>query len=464
MAAGRDTIVACATPPGQGGVGVIRLSGPLVPSIAERVAGYQPKPRYATYCEFRDSSLTLLDTGLVLYFPAPHSFTGEDVLELQAHGSPIIISCLIEWLISMGARLAEPGEFSFRAFHNEKIDLVQAEAIADLIGASSRQAALSASRSLKGDFSKVIYDLEKRLIVLRSQVEAAIDFSDEEIDVLSCEAMLSNAKALSHLLGDVLLDAKQGALLREGVQLVIAGPTNAGKSSLMNSLSKQEVSIVTSIPGTTRDVLRQSILLDGLEGLPIHCVDTAGLRESDDTVEVIGIKKAWGEMEQADIILLMVDSLDPNCTDTMLHWLQQCQKTLRPDIPFILVKNKIDLLSDNGDECTPGVSEFYGYPCVSVSVKTQEGLQLLSQSIKKAVGYQAEGRESSFIARSRHIQCLKAAHKHLTHCIEQLEQKNAFELFAEDLHHVQNLLGQIVGQTTPDDLLGEIFSTFCIGK
>jgi len=455
------TIVACATPPGRGGVGVIRVSGPLVQSIAKTVVGRLPKPRHATYCEFRDQSSSLIDSGLVLYFPAPHSFTGEDVLELQAHGGPVVIACLIEWLLSMGAVLAEPGEFSYRAFQQGKIDLVQAEAIADLIDASSRQAALSASRALKGEFSKAINTLDSQLISLMTYVEASIDFSDEPIDCLAHSKVLEKARLCLDDFDALLLKARQGALLRDGVQLVIAGPANAGKSSLMNALSQQEVAIVTEIPGTTRDVLRQSVILSGLEGLPVHCVDTAGLRVSDDVVEKIGIQKAWGEMAKADIVLLMVDATEAIESEVFTHWLSLCQKKLPDTVPIIFVVNKIDLLDKNNQ---PRLSQWRDYPCIYLSVKTQLGMDSLASAIKTVVGYQGEGGENDFIARTRHIQWLKEAKQHMQHGVSQLVASDCIELFAEDLRQAQAALGQIVGKLTSDDLLGHIFSTFCIGK
>lgn len=440
-----DTIVAIATPPGRGGVGIIRLSGPKAYSIAMNINGNKElQPRFATFCSFYSDSL--VDQGLIIYFKAPNSFTGEDVIEIQAHGSPVVLDMLTKACIQMGARMARPGEFSERAFLNDKIDLTQAEAIADLIQASSQTAARMALKSLQGEFSSKINQLNEQLIYLRLYVEAAIDFPEEEIDFL-------NDGKVAHLLQSILTElnairaqANQGVILREGLSLVIAGKPNAGKSTLINCLAGRDVAIVTEIAGTTRDVMREHILLDDI---PLHIIDTAGLRESTDIVEKEGIKRAWNELKKADCVLLVVD-----VNDSDHHVLAQEIKTALPvDVPIITVFNKIDMLAYKNQKKEPGVS---------ISAKSGEGIDQLKQAIKDIVGYQPN--EGQFLARRRHLNALDEAKNLLTVGQQQLSEHRAGELLAEDLRLAHHVLCEITGEFSSDDLLGRIFSSFCIGK
>lgn len=443
-----DTIVAIATPPGRGGVGIIRVSGSLAYSIALKIASITSLlPRETNYRAFYGHDNELIDQGLLLYFKNPHSFTGEDVVEFQVHGAPVVLDVLLQECVLLGARLAKPGEFSERAFLNNKIDLTQAEAIADLIHASSQTAARMAVRSLQGDFSKKINQLSAGLIHLRLFVEAAIDFPEEEIDFLSDGKVGAMLASLRQELDVLRANAKQGALIREGLSIVIAGRPNAGKSTLINLLAGRDVAIVTDVPGTTRDVMREHILLDGI---PLHIIDTAGLRESDDIVEKEGIRRAWQEVERADCILLVIDASctsDPNVLDDAI------QSVLTADIPVIRVFNKIDAL---------GFSAKSESNTVYLSAKSGEGLCLLKEKIKQVVGFQPA--EGQFLARRRHIQALDTAQALLLAGHHQLATARAGELLAEDLRLAHDALCEITGEFTSDDLLGEIFSSFCIGK
>jgi tRNA modification GTPase len=441
-----DTIVASATPPGRGGVGIIRLSGPRAYAIAMNINGNKElKPRVATFCSFY--SETLIDQGLMLYFKNPHSFTGEEVIEIQAHGSPIILDMLVKSCIQAGARMARPGEFSERAFLNNKIDLTQAEAIADLIQASSQTAARMALNSLQGEFSNKINQLNEQIVNLRLYVEAAIDFPDEEIDFLSEGKVAKLLKRILDELDAIRSQANQGVMLREGLSLVIAGRPNAGKSTLINRLAQREVAIVTEIAGTTRDVMREHILLDDI---PLHIVDTAGLRESTDVVEKEGIKRAWQELKKADCVLLVVDINNPD----QHHLLNKEVKVALPDeVPIITVFNKID---------TVGHSAEIQDHTVYLSAKSGEGMDNLKHIIKHVVGYQPN--EGRFLARRRHLQALDDAKKIITMGQKQLSEHCAGELLAEDLRVAHRVLGEITGEFTSDDLLGRIFSSFCIGK
>ena len=441
-----DTIVAVATPAGRGGVGIIRVSGELSASIATAILGLLPPPRKATYTEFKSEQDDILDSGIALYFPSPHSFTGENVIEFQGHGGPVVLDMVLKRCLSLGARLARPGEFSERAFLNDKLDLAQAEAISDLIDSSSEQAARSALRSLQGHFSSAIDELLKHLIELRVYVEAALDFPDEEIDFLAGDAVTTRLDTIKQQLQEIFSKAKQGSLLREGMQLVIVGQPNAGKSSLLNALSGSDSAIVTDVAGTTRDVLRETINLDGM---PLHIIDTAGLRESNDPVEKIGIERAWQEIEKADLILLLIDDNDKN-TDTNERILKQ----LPTSLPILQVHNKIDLSQQK-----LGQREGKIY----ISAKQQIGIAVLKSELKHYMGYQSEI-EDSFIARRRHIQALEETQQAVDNAEYQLRECNAGELMAEELRLAQDSLGQITGRYTPDDLLGEIFSNFCIGK
>ncbi len=441
-----STIAAIATAPGKGGVGIVRVSGPQTATIAQAILGELPKPRSARFQVFRDVDDEAIDEGIALYFPAPNSFTGEDVLELQGHGGPIVMDRLLARCIALGAELARPGEFSERAFLNDKLDLAQAEAIADLIESGSIQAARSAMRSLQGVFSKQVQDLVDALIRQRVYIEAALDFPEEEIDFLAMPEVTQGIEALLERLDTVFAKAQQGRLLREGLQVVIVGQPNAGKSSLLNRLAGQETAIVTAVPGTTRDVLREYIQLDGL---PLHVVDTAGLRQSQDPVEQEGIRRAWAEVEVADVLLLLVDA-QQGMTAEDYAILEQFPQTL----PVIHVFNKSDLLP------CPAVSakdELY------ISAKTGAGIERLVTRLKSVVGYQTVA-EDSFIARRRHLQALERAHQHIVQAKAQLIHSQAGELVAEELRLAQQALGEITGKFTPDDLLGEIFSSFCIGK
>jgi tRNA modification GTPase len=450
-----ETIAAVATAQGRGGVGIVRVSGPLAQSIALAVSGRQLKPRYAHYGPFNDADGLVLDQGLALYFPGPHSFTGEDVLELQGHGGPVVLDLLLRRCVQLGARLARPGEFSERAFLNDKLDLAQAEAIADLIEASSEQAARNALRSLQGEFSKRVHELTERLINLRIYVEAAIDFPEEEIDFLADGHVLKLLDSVRSDLAGVLKQAGQGALLREGMTVVIAGRPNAGKSSLLNALAGREAAIVTSIAGTTRDVLREHIHIDGM---PLHVVDTAGLRDTDDHVEKIGVERALNAIHAADRVLLVVDANTPEALDPFALWPEFLQQ--RPDpAKLTLIRNKADLSNEpvSMQVCDDG------HVTISLSAKSTEGLDLLREHLKTCMGYE-QTLEGSFSARRRHLDALKQASTALEHGHAQLTLAGAGELLAEDLRQAQQVLGEITGAFSSDDLLGRIFSSFCIGK
>ena len=441
-----DTIVAVATPSGRGGVGIIRVSGDLSAFIATKILGSVPSPRKAVYTEFKSEHGDILDSGIAIYFPSPHSFTGEHVIEFQGHGGPVVLDMVLKRCLALGARLARPGEFSERAFLNDKLDLAQAEAISDLIDSSSEQAARSALRSLQGHFSSAIDELLNHLIELRVYVEAALDFPDEEIDFLAGDAVTDRLDTIKQQLQDIFNKAKQGSLLREGMQLVIVGQPNAGKSSLLNALSGNESAIVTEVAGTTRDVLRETINLDGM---PLHIIDTAGLRDSNDPVEKIGIERAWKEVEKADLILLLIDDNNKNTEAN-----QAILKQLPSHLPIFQVHNKIDL---SGKKSGKRKGKIY------ISAKQHIGIELLKEHLKHYMGYQSE-KEDSFIARRRHLQALEATQLAVDNAEYQLKECNAGELMAEELRLAQDSLGQITGKYTPDDLLGEIFSNFCIGK
>lgn len=451
----KDTIVAQATPIGRGGVGILRVSGPLATEVAKAVVGKELKPRLANYLPFQDIDGTTLDQGIALFFKAPNSFTGEDVLELQGHGGQVVLDLLLKRILQVkGVRLAKPGEFSEQAFLNDKLDLAQAEAIADLIDATSEQAARSALKSLQGEFSNKVNQLVDQVIYLRTYVEAAIDFPDEEIDFLADGKIEGHLNDIIAQLDKVRREAKQGSILREGMKVVIAGRPNAGKSSLLNALAGREAAIVTNIAGTTRDVLREHIHIDGM---PLHIIDTAGLRDATDEVERIGITRAWHEIEQADRILLMLDSTDADSQNTEKVRSEFLQK-LPAKLPVTIIRNKTDLTGES-----EGLSEENGYTTIRLSAQTQQGVELLREHLKQAMGYQA-GSEGGFMARRRHLESLENAAVHLQNGHIQLTQFFAGELLAEELRLVQNHLSEITGQFTSDDLLGNIFSSFCIGK
>ncbi|GHB02827.1 tRNA uridine-5-carboxymethylaminomethyl(34) synthesis GTPase MnmE [Modicisalibacter luteus] len=450
----QDTIAALATPPGRGGVGIIRVSGPLSREIASQVLGHCPSPRHAFYGPFAGHDEQIIDEGIALYFPGPHSFTGEDVLELQGHGGPVIMDLLLERCVQLGARLARPGEFSERAFLNDKLDLAQAEAIADLIDASSRAAAENALRSLQGEFSQRVTTLVERLIELRMYVEAAIDFPEEEIDFLADGRVAAMLDKVRHELASVRAAAGQGSLMREGMSVVIAGRPNAGKSSLLNALTEQDTAIVTDIEGTTRDVLREHIHIDGM---PLHIIDTAGLRDTPDAVEQIGVARAWNEIEKADRVLLLVDAALTQATDPMSIWPEFVARLSDPT-RLTLVRNKIDASQE-----TPGLDLSTTPPTLRLSAKTGAGVDNLKEHLKSVMGYSATT-EGRFSARRRHLDALDRADDALDKGEAQLQGFGAGELLAEDLREAQQALGEITGEFSADDLLGKIFGEFCIGK
>jgi len=450
----QDTIAAIATAAGRGGVGIVRISGPDSLSFAESILGFKPKNRFAHYCDFYGSDAQRLDQGIAIFFKGPNSFTGEDVVELQAHGGPVILDMLLNRIMQLGGRLAEPGEFSQRAFLNDKLDLVQAEAVADLINSTSEHAARSALRSLQGAFSEQIDRLVEQLIELRKFVEAAIDFPEEEIDFLSESNVLVQLDELLGELESLLENANQGALLSEGIRVVIAGKPNAGKSSLLNALAGKDSAIVTEIEGTTRDVLKEQISIDGM---PLHIIDTAGLRESDDKVERIGIDRAWQEIDQADRILLVYDAKDPSPEVSDGLWAEFVQRLASTD-HLTLIRNKIDTT-----DIEAGINLEGPYPVVSLAAKTHQGLSYLTEHLKECVGFDSTN-EGSFTARRRHINALEKALEALKQGRRQLTDLNAGELLAEELRISQEALGEITGKFRPDELLGEIFSSFCIGK
>lgn len=456
----QDTIVAAATPPGRGGVGIVRVSGPMVCEIADQILHRQKsgplQPRYAHYAQFIDEQNHLIDEGIALYFPKPNSFTGEDVLELQGHGGPVVIDQLVRRVAQLGARMARPGEFSERAFLNDKLDLAQAEAIADLIDSSSEQAAKSALNSLKGIFSSKVKNLVESLIHLRMYVEAAIDFPEEEIDFLADEHVKSQLENLIAEFQHVIAEAKQGVILRDGMTVVLAGKPNAGKSSILNALAGEDRAIVTSIAGTTRDVLREHIHIDGM---PVHIIDTAGLRDSPDEVEQEGIRRAYQAIESADQVLLISDiSNDADAKDSISEIETDAFEQHRSNKKITLVENKIDLI-----EQAPEIIESEQGTRVRISAKQGVGIELLRQHLKQVMGYK-QSAESQFSARRRHLDALDRGYDFVLQGKAQLEGMGAGELMAEDLRQAQQCLGEITGEFTPDDLLGRIFSSFCIGK
>lgn len=450
----QDTIAAQATPPGRGGVGIIRVSGKLASDIAASVLGQTPKARYAHYGNFYAADGQPLDQGIALFFPGPNSFTGEDVLELQGHGGPVIMDFILRRVIELGARLARPGEFSERAFLNDKLDLAQAEAIADLIDSASEQAARCALRSLSGEFSNRIHSLVEALIQLRIYVEAAIDFPEEEIDFLADGKVQGDLEEILAQVEKVQQEARQGSLMREGMNVVIAGRPNAGKSSLLNALAGQERAIVTEIAGTTRDVLREHIHLDGM---PLHIIDTAGLRDAPDEVERIGISRAWEEIRNADRVLLMVDGTSTDTDDPEAIWPEFVHQL--PDADKItVIRNKTDLTDE-----PIGMRDAHGHTLIALSAKAGLGMDLLRDHLKACMGYQSTT-EGGFLARRRHLEALAQAQALLQTGLDQLVINGAGELLAEDLRQAQQHLNEITGEFSSDDLLGRIFSSFCIGK
>jgi tRNA modification GTPase len=447
--AAADTIVALASPAGVGGVAVVRLSGPQALALAEALVGPLPAPRHAALRCFVGDDGSPIDEGIVLVFPRPRSFTGEDVVELQGHGGPVVVDQLLAHLLSLGARLARPGEFSERAFLNGRLDLVQAEAVADLIAAGSADSARLALRTLQGELSRRVEALLDGLVRLRCHVEATIDFPDEEIDVLADAAVLADLDVLRTAIAALLGSAHRGRLLRDGLRVVIAGPPNAGKSSLLNALVGHDAAIVTAIPGTTRDVLREYIQLDGL---PLHVVDTAGLREAADVVEQEGIRRARAEIAGADRVLWVYDDSHAPPARAELQI-----AGLPADVPLTLVRNKIDI-TGTAAGLSPGQP-----PTIAISATTGAGLDALRDHLKESAGYRT-GDHGEFIARRRHLDALGRVRMALDRARSILLERRAGELVAEDLRAAQNALGEITGVFTPDDLLDQIFSSFCIGK
>ncbi|WP_089729478.1 tRNA uridine-5-carboxymethylaminomethyl(34) synthesis GTPase MnmE [Candidatus Thiosymbion oneisti] len=444
-----ETITAIATPPGIGGVGIVRVSGPLASVVAEGLIGRVPKPRFATLADFRARDGEVIDQGIVLFFPAPRSFTGEDVLELQGHGGPVVLDLLLQRALELGARPARPGEFSERAFLNGKLDLAQAEAVADLIESTTEVAARLAGRTLQGELSRRVEGLLEGIVHLRSFVEAAIDFPDEEIDFIADSQVEADLQDLIHDARGLLTSGHQGHLIREGLDLVIAGPPNAGKSSLLNALAGVDAAIVTDIPGTTRDLLRQQIQIGGM---PLHIIDTAGLRPARDPIEQEGVRRAREQIEQADHILWVFDGQsDPDHRDFDVS-------RLPAHVPLTYVRNKIDLTG------TPaGLKQGPSGPEVAISALTGAGVDVLCEHLKAICGFPAST-EGVFMARRRHLDALDRTLVCLDSALELLRQAPAVELVAEDLRQAQRALGEITGEFTPDDLLDRIFSGFCIGK
>ena len=442
-----DTIVAIATPPGNGGVGIIRISGGRVTEIAAQLTKKILTPRTALFTTFLDQDNSIIDSGIALYFPAPASYTGEDVLELQAHGGSVILNMLLKRVLALGARLARPGEFTERAFLNNKLDLAQAEAVADLISSSTEQSVRSAQRSMQGVFSEQINTLITELTELRIYIEAAIDFVDEEIDFLTDGVVEKRLISLVKRLEEIQQTAKQGRLLRDGMTVVLAGKPNAGKSSLLNALAGHDAAIVTDIAGTTRDVLRERIQIDGM---PLHIIDTAGLRESTNAVEQEGVRRAQEEIRKADKVLALIDIRD---TDP-----QALLDSIPEGLDITTLYNKIDLVNKE-----PEIQNKESGTQIYVSIKTGAGMDLLIQHLKQSVGYN-ETAENIFIARTRHLEALNKGHQYVQSALLQLQTTQASELVAEDLRQAQQALAEITGEFTSDDLLGKIFSSFCIGK
>ena len=446
-----DTIVAAATPPGRGGIGIVRISGALVPEIARHVLREPPEPRMASLGSFLAADGSVLDTGLALFFPAPNSYTGEHVLELHGHGGPIVMDLLVRRAVQLGARLAQPGEFTQRAFLNDKLDLAQAEAVADLIDSGSQAAARAALRSLQGEFSAMVQGLTEAVIELRVRVEAAIDFPEEEIDLLAEAELSARLEALLRHFDSVAALTQQGRLLRDGMTVVIAGAPNAGKSSLMNRLAGYDAAIVTDVPGTTRDVLRERVDIDGM---PLHLIDTAGLRDVHDVVEAEGVRRARAEMTRADRVLFVVDS----AADPAACSFERERTALPHDVPVTVVMNKVDLVN-----LAPRLTASSAPPTVSLSARTGAGLDLLREHLKQCMGF-VPLEAGSICARFRHIEALARARRHVEAGAQHLRTRRAGELLAEELRIALGALGEITGEFSSEDLLGRIFSTFCIGK
>lgn len=445
-----STICAVATPPGRGGIGVIRISGPGALSITKEITGLNPEPRRAIYCKFRDQNHDVIDDGILLYFKAPASFTGEDVIEMQLHGGRIVLNILQNRINELGAVLARPGEFTERAFLNNKLDLVQAEAVADLIDSVSVQAARCATRSLQGEFSESISALLDELVNLRVYVEGALDFPDEEIDFLEDGRIRERINKNLEEVGGMVDRARCGRILNEGIQAVIIGRPNVGKSSLLNRLSRSDRAIVNERPGTTRDVIEDRILI---RGISVAVSDTAGIRETEDSIELEGIRRAVSETEKSDIVLLV---LEYNDSEEDFSYLE---KKLKSSGKILVVRNKIDLVPEKPKV----VQDRYGIPQVYLSAKTGEGIELLEDLVLQSVLEDAS-EETAILARERHIEALSAVRKHLQAALENADRGTSPELIAAELTGAQNALARITGEFVADDLLAEIFSRFCIGK
>ena len=446
-----DIIAAIATPPGRGGVGVVRVSGKDLQQIIQEILGLFPKNRYASLSNFKDENGLIIDQGIAVFYPSPHSYTGEDVLELQGHGGPAVMDMLLSRCLSLGARLAQPGEFTLRAFLNNKLDLAQAESVADIIDASTGEAVRCAMRSLQGEFSAAIHTLTQTIIDLRMLIEATLDFPEEETSFLRHSDIYSRLENIKSELGGIITAARQGSLLREGIQVVLVGQPNVGKSSLMNKLAREEVAIVTATPGTTRDAIRETIQIDGV---PIHLIDTAGLRETDDEIEKIGIARAWAAIEKGGLVLLLTD-----CRYGLTSEDQRILGKLPAGVPLIHIVNKIDLLKKL--PCAPDKKEK-----IYLSAKTGAGIEQLRQSLLEIVGWKSGSSTSEglFMARRRHLKALSDTNKHLEDACKITKQEIRAELLAEELRLAQIALSSITGEFSADDLLGEIFSRFCIGK
>ena len=446
-----DIIAAIATPPGRGGVGVVRVSGKDLQQIIQEILGLFPKNRHASLSNFKDENGLIIDQGIAVFYPSPHSYTGEDVLELQGHGGPAVMDMLLSRCLSLGARLAQPGEFTLRAFLNNKLDLAQAESVADIIDASTGEAVRCAMRSLQGEFSAAIHTLTQTIIDLRMLIEATLDFPEEETSFLRHSDIYSRLENIKSDLGGIITAARQGSLLREGIQVVLVGQPNVGKSSLMNKLAREEVAIVTATPGTTRDAIRETIQIDGV---PIHLIDTAGLRETDDEIEKIGIARAWAAIEKGGLVLLLTD-----CRYGLTSEDQGILDKLPAGVPLIHIVNKIDLLKKL--PCAPDKKEK-----IYLSAKTGAGIEQLRQSLLEIVGWKSGSSTSEglFMARRRHLKALSDTNKHLEDACKITKQEIRAELLAEELRLAQLALSSITGEFSADDLLGEIFSRFCIGK
>ena len=445
------TIAAIATPPGRGGIGIVRISGAETPQIARALLGQLPAPRHATFTSFRDAHGVALDQGLALYFPAPHSFTGEHVLELHGHGGPVVMDMLLQRALELGAQRARPGEFSERAFLNGKLDLAQAEAVADLIESASAHSARAALRSLEGEFSRRVQAIVEALIQLRLNIEAAIDFPEEEIDPLAGDPLQEQFRSLENELAALRNAAHQGSLLHDGMNVVLAGRPNAGKSSLLNALAQRDSAIVSATPGTTRDIVREQIVLDGM---PLHILDTAGLRPSTDSIESEGVRRAFEAMSRADRVLLLVDDAEETAPA-----IRHLASELPAGVAVTLVRNKIDVSGRTPGALATGES---GMPEVALSARTGAGLDALRAHLKDCMGYQSAG-EGTFSARRRHLEALQHAQQQVANGAQQHQARRS-ELAAEELRQAQRTLGEITGEFSNDDLLGRIFSSFCIGK